>query len=177
MKKKAKQKRETKTHFRYVFKIALIVLVFVMFFFSGDYAYNCLIQKVCNHEVIEKRIRKDMTVLLPKGFVSVEVVDTKVSRSLGLSGRPPLKEGEGMLFVFADPGKYGFWMKGMNFPLDIIWISENGIVVHTEKNITPDSYPETFINTIDATYVLEIQGGMSHSYGIHMGSKIVFDKE
>ena len=47
--------------------------------------------------------------------VKVEIVDTVESRALGLSGRAELKDGNGMLFVFDDVGKYNFWMKNTLF--------------------------------------------------------------
>ena len=43
-------------------------------------------------------------------------------RSQGLSGRPNLAAGTGMLFVFEQAGSYAFWMKDMRFPLDMVWI-------------------------------------------------------
>jgi uncharacterized membrane protein (UPF0127 family) len=58
-----------------------------------------------------------------------------------------------MLFRFDTPGNYGFWMKGMRFPLDLVWIRE-GIVVHVEQNVSADSIRTMYPGT-DATEVLE----------------------
>ena len=51
--------------------------------------------------------------------IKVELAITPEARAQGLSGRPSLSENEGVLFVFDKPDKYSFWMKNMNFPLDI----------------------------------------------------------
>ncbi|MEN9551996.1 MAG: hypothetical protein RI935_373 [Candidatus Parcubacteria bacterium] len=157
--------------------IRFVVILFVVtgFFFSGEYFYRCFVEKVCNNEMFDKIVRHDVTVLLPKGALMAEVVSTDKSRSLGLSGREKMKDNEGMLFVFDHPGKYGFWMKAMNFPLDIIWIDYTGTVVWIERNVTPDTYPKHFINGIDASFVLEINAGLSDDYGIYLGSKIKFE--
>ena len=45
----------------------------------------------------------------------------------GLSERQSLAEDKGMLFLFEKPDHYAFWMKGMEFPLDIIFINGDKI--------------------------------------------------
>lgn len=149
-------------------------LLAALLFFSSMYGYRCLIEKVCESEVVERMVRHDMHILMPKGAVVAEVVNTKSSRALGLSGRSKMKDNEGMLFVFDHPGKYGFWMKDMTFALDIVWINNNGVVVAIERNLTPESYPTTFMNDADASYVLEINGGLSEKFGLYLGSKVRF---
>jgi uncharacterized membrane protein (UPF0127 family) len=42
-----------------------------------------------------------------------------------------------MLFVFEDSAKYSFWMKDMKFLIDIIWLDNDGKVVHIEQNLQP----------------------------------------
>ncbi len=143
-------------------------------FFSSMYGFRCLALKVCESVVIDKFVRNDMTVLMPKGALEVEVADTNASRSLGLAGRKSMRSGEGMLFVFDVPGRYGWWVKDMMFPVDIVWINENGIVVNIEREVSPDSYKEkkTFINQSDATYVLEMNAGEGEKHGLYLGSKV-----
>jgi len=41
-----------------------------------------------------------------------------------------------MLFAMSEDDMQNFWMKGMLFPIDIIWI-ENARVIGCEKNISP----------------------------------------
>ncbi|MDB5260671.1 MAG: hypothetical protein JWN37_902 [Candidatus Nomurabacteria bacterium] len=161
-------------------KIGLAVAFLILLITSGWFGNKCFLEKNCNAEVINKFVRHDVTITLPQGAIVAEVADTPASRELGLSGRAGLRENEGMLFIFDYPGKYGFWMKDMLFSLDIIWINQNGVVVHIERNVTPESYsgvaprsnPQTFVNTIDASYVLEIAAGMSDKYGVYLGSKV-----
>lgn len=141
------------------------------------YGYQCGWNKVCGAGNIERMVRSGKEIMLPHGKVYAEVADTLPARERGLSGRNGLGADEGLLFVFDKPGRYGFWMKDMLFPIDIIWISENGIVVHIEQNISPETYfknkpPQTFINQVDAKYVLELAAHQAEKYGVYLGVKV-----
>ncbi|MBI3103753.1 DUF192 domain-containing protein [Candidatus Daviesbacteria bacterium] len=58
----------------------------------------------------------------------VEIADSQPKRSKGLGGRSSLGQNEGMLFIFPKADKYQFWMKGLIFPLDLIYIKDEKIV-------------------------------------------------
>lgn len=153
-------------------KIFLGLIVIIACFFVGMYGYRCLSEKVCDVPMVERFIRNDISITTPKGKLTIEVADTKSSRELGLSGRQAMGKEDGMLFVFDVPGRYGFWMKDMLFPLDIIWINQNGFVVEVERNAKPDSYPKTYMNASPASYVLELNAGVAEQEGIFIGSKV-----
>lgn len=149
-------------------------VLLIALFFSTMYGFRCLVTKVCGSVRVDKIVRSNFTMLMPLGALEVEVANTEASRERGLSGRQKMKDSEGFLYVFDKPGRYGFWMKDMIFPLDIIWINQNGIVVDIEREITPDSYLEkkTFINQSEAVYVLEVNAGMAKKFGLYLGSKV-----
>ena len=88
--------------------------------------------------------------------VQIEIVDTDELRTQGLSGRKQLGENQGMLFVFEKPGRYGFWMKEMNFPIDIIWIGQDKNVIEIIHSVGPETFPEVFYPSGFVQYVLEI---------------------
>jgi hypothetical protein len=158
-----------------VIRNILLVLLCGALFFSSMYGFRCLVTKVCDSVIVDKFVRSDMTILMPKGAITAELANTKASRELGLSGRHTMNDDEGMLFAFDVPGRYGFWMKDMDFPLDIIWINENGIVVSVERNLTPETYTSSkqiFMNQADASYVLEINAGLAERFGLYLGSKV-----
>jgi uncharacterized membrane protein (UPF0127 family) len=105
--------------------------------------------------------------------LSVEVADTPAERGRGLSGREMLPENSGMLFVFDTPGRYGFWMYGMKFPLDIIWIDERLRVVYFVENAQPCvNICETYEPPADALYVLEVNAGFVKKYGMKIGDVV-----
>jgi len=113
---------------------------------------------------------------------NVTVADTVDERMKGLSGRKELSIHEGLLFVFDKPGIYPFWMKDMNFPIDIIWIGlkpggligaeEDFRVVYIKENASPKSYPETFTPNTPALYVLEVNAGTASDKKIKIGDKV-----
>ena len=96
---------------------------------------------------------------------------------MGLGGHAPLGETDGMLFVFERPAFHSFWMKGMLFPLDLIWI-ENGLVVHIERDAphfppgTSDMSLPIYAPAAPATYVLEVNAGFTVYHGIEVGSQV-----
>lgn len=157
-----------------ILRNVLLGVLYIGLFLSSMYGFRCFMTKVCESVVIDKFVRSDMTILMPQGALVVEVANTRASRELGLSGRKMMRDDEGMLFVFDAPGRYGFWMKDMDFPLDMVWINQNGIVVWVERNVTPESYIEkkTFINQSEASYVLEINANMAEKFGLYLGSKV-----
>ena len=81
-----------------------------------------------------------------------------------------------MFFIFPLSARYGFWMKDMNFPIDIIWIDGSYRKVETTTNITPDTYPTTFHPYLPAKYVLEVNAGFVRKQNIYVGDRIILKK-
>lgn len=96
--------------------------------------------------------------------IPIEVADTPAEQEQGLSGRMSLDGG--MLFVFQSPDRYGFWMKDMAFPIDIVWMDAERRVIAVDANVSPDSYPKTYYPPSDAMYVLELNAGQAEVLGI-----------
>lgn len=110
----------------------------------------------------------------------VEIAKTPAEQARGLMNRDSLKPQTGMLFVFDPPTKPLFWMKDTKIRLDMIYISENGIVTGIHENAIP--FDETPITPppIKSRGVLEITGGASKKLGISKGDKVIhtiFKKE
>jgi uncharacterized membrane protein (UPF0127 family) len=106
--------------------------------------------------------------------IKVDLALTVAEQEQGLSGRSGLAENSGMLFVFSKPGQYLFWMKDMNFPIDIIWLGEDMRVIYIKKDARPELYPETYGPNQNAKYVLEIASGFSEQYGLKAGDSALF---
>ncbi len=106
----------------------------------------------------------------------VEIVDDYAEREKGLMYRTELAEDTGMFFIFDKEGYYPFWMKNTLIPLDIIWINRDGKVVSMGENSLPcKADPCAVISpTGNASYVLEINGGLSSKKGIVAGSQAEF---
>lgn len=102
------------------------------------------------------------------------VVDIPEARAKGLSGRNSLAANKGMLFIFPDDGIYGFWMKDMLFPIDIVWISADKRVVHVDSGVSPITYPRVFEPPLPVRYVLELPAGKAKEYTIRPSSVVEF---
>ncbi len=113
------------------------------------------------------------TMTLGSTTIRVEIADTEIERAQGLSGRSRLGKKEGMLFVFEKPGYYRFWMKEMNFPLDIIWISREQKIVDIIPNLAPDTYPESYGSTAPAQYVVEVPANFATKNHLTIGQTVV----
>lgn len=106
---------------------------------------------------------------------SLEVADTTQEQTQGLGDRASLPANQGMLFVFSGtPQVQCFWMKDMEFPLDIVWLGSNKQVVHIEQNVSPDTYPRSFCPSDPAEYVIELNAGTVASTGIRDGQTLNF---
>jgi uncharacterized membrane protein (UPF0127 family) len=109
----------------------------------------------------------------PQGVdINVYIAGTEKQRTDGLSGFKTLPQDTGMLFVFPQVGIYKFWMKDMNFPLDIIWFDESMQIVDQVINVQPRDYPKTYIPQAAAKYVLEIPANTAELYGFSIGKKV-----
>lgn len=110
----------------------------------------------------------------PRGIITVDIINDPVLQEKGLGGRKFLSEDDGMLFVFDNPGIYGFWMKDMEFPIDIVWIGPDKIVISVSSNVATSTYPEIFLPSAPASYVLEINSGSAERHNISAGTKLEF---
>jgi uncharacterized membrane protein (UPF0127 family) len=97
----------------------------------------------------------------------LSVATTPAQQALGLGHRPRLPPSSGMLFVFHTSATECFWMKGMRFALDIIWLSPSGKVVSVERDLLPTSYPSAFCAV--AQDVIELDAGQAKAAGISIG--------
>lgn len=106
--------------------------------------------------------------------VKVALAITERERMIGLSGKEFLDESEGLFFIFDKPDKYSFWMKDMNFPIDIIWLDQELEIVHIKNSAVPSSYPETYRSDTDALYVLEVVAGFVEKNNLKVGDTAAF---
>ncbi len=144
----------------------LIVIVFVLAMFM-------LLKGSTAPETIPQS-SEIKAVLIAGERIVVDLAIRPEEHAQGLSGRPGLAEDEGMLFVFPNPGKYYFWMKGMNFPIDIIWITEDMKVSYIQENALPEDFLETYGPDSNNKYVLEVVAGFSETRGLKAGDSVLF---
>jgi len=148
---------------------------FQNFFISNLVCYFLLLQFISGKVQSREFEYAHAKVITESGIsINVEVSDTPEKRSLGLGKRDKLLKGWGMLFVFQERIPHHFWMKDMQFPIDIIWI-DNLRIIDLAENVPPpengDS-PEVFKPTRPSNFVLEIEAGGAKALGLKLGQKL-----
>jgi uncharacterized membrane protein (UPF0127 family) len=119
---------------------------------------------------------KEITIGTTK--LNIEIADSQDERYKGLSGREKLDENSGMLFVFDSKDTIrSFWMKGMEIPLDFIWINDDKVIQIDENVPTPaegteDSKLPIYSTTGPIDYVLEVNAGFSSKNNINVGDSV-----
>ena len=109
--------------------------------------------------------------------VLADIADTPDKMNLGLGIRDNMTESQGMLFPFQSEGQWGFWMSGMKFPIDIIWINADKQVVHIEHSLPPcPNIADCPTHTPEkqAKYVLETTAGFAQRHNVTEGTKVEF---
>ena len=67
----------------------------------------------------------------------VELALTPAQMARGLMHRTSLPNSAGMLFLYEKPGSPGFWMKNTLIPLDMLFITPQGVVRKIHHNAQP----------------------------------------
>ncbi|MBP7842911.1 DUF192 domain-containing protein [Candidatus Woesebacteria bacterium] len=108
--------------------------------------------------------------------LTVEIVNTPQSTTQGLSSRTEIGA-DGMFFIFPQKQVRYFWMKDMQFDIDIVWIADNKVVgitsaVPKPANQTQDNRLETYPSPQEINMVLELKANDAERYGISPGDVV-----
>lgn len=126
--------------------------------------------------VVTPTVRADYEPLTPFTYGTMQLqaslATTSEARARGLSYTTELPEDIAKVFVFETSEPWSFWMKEMNYNIDMVWVSETGRVVHIEENVSPATYSATFSPGEPARVVLETVPGISQKAGITAGDTI-----
>jgi len=119
------------------------------------------------------------TVKIDNVVLEVQIADTGLLLTQGLMFQEELPFDQGMLFVFEGEARRSIWMPNMQFSLDILWLDNEGNVLHIEKNVPPcktaletASCPSYKGENKLAKYVLEVTAGFVDEYNITENSKL-----
>ena len=79
-----------------------------------------------------------------------------------------------MLFNYAEPAFYAFWMKGMRFSIDIIWILDDRIIaIDASVPFEPGGNGPTLRPDSLVDAVLEVPAGNAAARGWRVGDPVV----
>jgi uncharacterized membrane protein (UPF0127 family) len=154
-----------KTHTMIIIIIVAILLIVIGVFFL----WHIVLSQNANPPLKQGKVSIGNTTFM------VELATTTLEKTRGLSYRASLAEGTGMLFTF-NPGIQNFWMKDMNFPIDIIWIAGGkvaGFVQDAEPQPGAQLWALTIYSSPDGVdKVLEVNAGVVAKDGIKVGDGV-----
>lgn len=100
--------------------------------------------------------------------VDTRIADTLLKQRIGLSRTDSLANGSGMLFVHDREATHEYVMRNMSFPLDIIFVADNGTImeIHHAPVDGDGPYPGY------GRYVLEVPRGWANATGVTVGDTV-----
>ena len=122
-------------------------------------------------EIILKKAHNDSTLVI----LDTEFAETEYETQTGLMYRHSMEDFQSMFFIFDKDEPRGFYMKNTEFPLDIIFINSKNEVVSIQKNAKP--FDKTTLQSgAPAMYVLEVNAGLSDTWGLEPGDRVEWRK-
>jgi hypothetical protein len=108
--------------------------------------------------------------------VALEIAQTPEQHSRGLGERDALGWDRGMLFLYDESGFPRFWMKGMRFDIDIVWIHGDRVVdiSHRVAHVPGESGPIVAPRNL-TDRVLEVPAGYAQSHGWRVGQRVAIE--
>ncbi|NBX67246.1 MAG: DUF192 domain-containing protein [Proteobacteria bacterium] len=97
------------------------------------------------------------------------------SRAKGLMFRKKLAKDAGMLFVYDEPGRRAFWMKNTYIPLDMLFFTKKGELVHIHSEAIPQDLTPIDPKRDDICAILEIAGGEAAKRKIKVGDRLAVE--
>ncbi|MCW8090486.1 DUF192 domain-containing protein [Alteromonas sp. ASW11-130] len=143
-------------------KHAFFAIVFVLVFGVGLSQVNA------------QNIKFDTaTVIIAGKRYQVELAQSPEQRAQGLMFRKTLCEDCGMLFHFSPIRQVGMWMKNTYLPLDIAFISSEGVISDI-KTMQPHDL-NTTMSSGKVAYALEMNQGWFKEHAVKEGDTINID--
>jgi uncharacterized membrane protein (UPF0127 family) len=120
------------------------------------------------------------TVLAKSHRFMAEVAATPLEQQKGLMFRQSLAKDRCMIFIYAEDGSHGIWMKNCRISLDVVWVSADGKVVEIAEKVPPcspmrgDDCP-TYGGLVPARHFIEFAAGTIKKIGLKKGDRIGWD--
>ncbi|MFP6641765.1 MAG: DUF192 domain-containing protein [Myxococcota bacterium] len=107
----------------------------------------------------------------------VELALTPEEQNLGLGERDALPWGHGMLFIHERPAFRRYWMRGMRFDIDIVWIRDGRVVeiAHRVTHVPGETGPVVTSSEL-VDQVLEVPAGYAQTQNWRRGQRVEIDR-
>lgn len=116
------------------------------------------------------------TVVMGGEKFNMQVASTAQDLEKGLGGEKSISNNGGMLFIFNKTLQEAFWMKDMEFSIDIIWLN-NGVIVGIDKNASAsaninDSNLPIYDSPSPINEVIEVKAGTANNLNLKTGDVV-----
>lgn len=112
----------------------------------------------------------------PAATLHVQVARTEEQRERGLMSVRHLAPHTGMVFVFEQDAPVAFWMKDTLIPLDMVFVSPDGVVrkIFASVPVVSPRLPDARIPLEQGTakFVIELPSGEARKDGLAPGTRI-----
>ena len=142
---------------------------------AATIAVGALIADVGGEDIAPKLPTERVRIEIANGKThdfDLEMALSPVDQKIGLMYRKAIAKNGGMLFWMGPPPRpVSFWMKNTYVPLDMIFVAEDGKILHIHPQATPLSLdPVSSMHPVVA--VIELKGGRAEDLGIVPGARV-----
>jgi uncharacterized membrane protein (UPF0127 family) len=116
---------------------------------------SLLFEEYCKQAQIDG---KEINATISNIDLKLRVASTPISQAQGYSIHPEPSDNEGILFVYSEDQPLSFWMKDVDFPLDIIFFDSECTYIHHET-MQPGDLESKYRSTKPARFAVELKSG------------------
>lgn len=106
---------------------------------------------------------------------AAETASAQKAIEKGLAGRPSIPDGSAMLFILDSSKEQFFWMKGMEFSIDILFFDKEKRLIEVLQGLLPCEVCEKYKAPAGTGFVLETNAGLADKLGLKTGDRFVFE--
>jgi uncharacterized protein len=106
--------------------------------------------------------------------LKVELARTQAERQQGLMNRRSLGAKAGMVFLYPEAHRGGYWMKDTLIPLDMIFVKKDMTVAGVVEAAEPLTLQSRSVG-VPSMFVVEVNGGWAAEHGVTAGTQVRFE--
>jgi len=160
---------------------AVISLVILMGIFFSYQNKNFELKNNLESISLNQKFRnwKEIEIKIGDKNYKIFVTENETDRKNGLAVFEDIKEDEGMVFEFPQEDYHSFWMRGMKFDIDIIFLDKEKKVIQIYENVKKDTYKndydyKSFSSKLKSKSVIELKSGQVKKNGLKIGDMISY---
>lgn len=127
---------------------------------------------------IRNRMWSETIIRVNNTDLQILVADTLAKQHEGWSNKPDMLGKDGMLFIFGYNTPHAMVMRDMQFPIDIVWVSDSGTITDMVIGAKPEPGVAeadliVYQSRLPSAAVLELKAGLISQLGLSIGDTVV----